>query len=50
LEPRPRNSNRFDERGIAEFQALAEKLVQPPLLAARRQQGVLEGSYHATEF
>jgi hypothetical protein len=40
----------FFECRIVEFRAEAEKVVQPPLLAARRQQGVLEGSYHDTEF
>jgi hypothetical protein len=40
----------FFERRIVEFRAKAEKLVPPPLLAARGQQGTLEGSYHDAEF
>jgi hypothetical protein len=36
----------FFERRIVEFRTKAEKLVPPPLLAARGQQGALEGLYH----
>jgi hypothetical protein len=40
----------FFERRIVEFRAKAEKVVPPPLLAARGHQGALEGSYHDAEF
>jgi hypothetical protein len=40
----------FFERRFVEFRTKAEKVAQPPLLAARRQQGAFEGSYHDAEF